>query len=220
MTSAASTPSGSGPGRLVGIDAARGLALLGMFTAHLTNVQQILDWGEPGTWWVVAAGRSSVLFAVLAGVSLALVTGRDHPLRGPALTGARRRITVRGILIAVLGLGLILLETPVAVILPTYGILFVVLLPALSWRRAALLWSAGALAVIALPVFAVTAVALGDAGSTVHQVLLSYPPVTFAAYLLVGLAVGRSDLRSRRVLARLAGGGAALAVAAYAAGRR
>lgn len=204
--------------RLVGVDAARGLALVGMFTAHLTNVEQVLDWSDPSTWWAVAAGRSSVLFAVLAGVSLALVTGRDRPLRGGALAVARRRIAARGILIALVGFALILLETPVAVILPTYGVLFVVLLPAVSWSRGALVGVAAVLAVVALPVSLASLPALARAGQTTQQVFLYYPVATFAAYLLVGLAVGRCDLGSRRTLARLAGGGAALALAAYAAG--
>lgn len=219
MTTSAVAPTTTARGsRLVGIDAARGIALLGMFTAHLTNVDQILDWGDPDTWWVIAAGRSSVLFAVLAGVSLAIVTGRDLPVRGRALTVARRRITARGVLIVLIGFGLILLETPVAVILPTYGILFVLLLPALSWPRVALVSTAAGLALVALPLLLLFLPALAGAGPATQQVLLYYPLPVFAAYLLVGLAVGRCDLTSRRVLGRLAGGGAALALVVYSLG--
>ena len=35
--------------RIVGVDIARGLAVLGMFGAHV-GVQQSFDWLEPSTW--------------------------------------------------------------------------------------------------------------------------------------------------------------------------
>ncbi|ROQ39409.1 putative membrane protein YeiB [Frondihabitans sp. PhB188] len=219
MTLTASRPAASGPGaRLRGIDAARGIALFGMFAAHLVDVENPVDWSEPSTWWSIVAGRSSVLFAVLAGVSLALTTGRDRPVRGAALTVARRRIATRGVLIAVIGILLMLLETPVAVILATYGILFVVLLPALSWSRVALLTVAGGLALVAFPISLASVFPLAETGVILQQIFLYYPLATFAAYLLLGLAVGRSDLRSPRVLGALLGGGTALAVVVYSVG--
>ncbi|MGH3332175.1 MAG: heparan-alpha-glucosaminide N-acetyltransferase domain-containing protein, partial [Nocardioidaceae bacterium] len=67
------------PGRVIGLDVARALALVGMMATHilapiegnhLTVIQQ------------VAGGRASALFAVLAGVSLALMSGRTVPPSG------------------------------------------------------------------------------------------------------------------------------------------
>ncbi len=59
---------------------ARCLALLGMVATH------VLDERDPdGTLsfaQALAGGRSAALFAVLAGVSLALMTGRREPVRG------------------------------------------------------------------------------------------------------------------------------------------
>ncbi|BDZ43068.1 hypothetical protein GCM10025865_23670 [Paraoerskovia sediminicola] len=64
-----------GPGRLVGLDVARGLAVLGMFAAHVGVVE-----GARGAGWLtIADGRSSILFAVVAGISIALVTGGAAP---------------------------------------------------------------------------------------------------------------------------------------------
>ena len=77
---------GSGA-RIVGVDIARGLAVLGMFGAHV-GVQRSFDWLEPSTWSDVINGRSSILFAVLAGVSIAIISsgrsaaGRREPLEG------------------------------------------------------------------------------------------------------------------------------------------
>ena len=38
-----------GPGRLTGIDLARGLAVLGMLAAHLLTIE-LFDPGDPSTW--------------------------------------------------------------------------------------------------------------------------------------------------------------------------
>lgn len=61
-------------GRLLGVDLARLLALLGMFATHL--IVPVPDDGPGGVdgLFQLAAGRSSALFALLAGVSLAIVT--------------------------------------------------------------------------------------------------------------------------------------------------
>jgi len=72
-----------GPGRtstrLAGVDVARGLALLGMAAVHIFPEQSADGGLHPA--YVVAAGRASALFAVLAGVGLALLrrSGRGCP---------------------------------------------------------------------------------------------------------------------------------------------
>src|SRR5699024_124913 len=94
--------SAPGRGRVVAVDVARALALLGMFAAHLVPAR------DPGSargvdpLFELVAGRSSALFAVLAGVGIALAT-RDVQ-RG--VSGHRRRLLVRALLVAVLGLWL------------------------------------------------------------------------------------------------------------------
>ena len=65
---------GSDDRRIVGIDMARALALFGMMATHL--LPDSID-GRTVTWWQqVAGGRAAALFALLAGVSLALITAR------------------------------------------------------------------------------------------------------------------------------------------------
>src|SRR6478609_636998 len=91
------------PGRVVGVDVARALALLGMMATHLLP-------GIEGTHvpWTqqVAGGRASALFAVLAGVSVALVSGRKMPVHGGERRAASVRLVVRALLIGALGLAL------------------------------------------------------------------------------------------------------------------
>ncbi|MET9488204.1 heparan-alpha-glucosaminide N-acetyltransferase domain-containing protein [Nocardia sp. NPDC006630] len=67
--------------RLVALDVARGLAVLGMIVAHV-GVTRDLAWADPGSWLSIANGRSSILFATLAGMSLALMSGRERPPAG------------------------------------------------------------------------------------------------------------------------------------------
>ena len=90
-----------GPDRLGGLDAARGLALLGMMAAHvgfttcgLTSLSGVLN---------QAHGRSAVLFAVIAGFSLGIMSGRTRPHTGEDLVRTRLRILVRCALLLVLG---------------------------------------------------------------------------------------------------------------------
>src|SRR3712207_8805694 len=64
--------------RLVGIDAARGIALVGMMAVH--NFEATDQDGELSLAWSLAAGKSAALFALLAGVGIAFASeiGRAH----------------------------------------------------------------------------------------------------------------------------------------------
>ena len=207
-----------GPRRLAGIDLARGLAVLGMFAAHLIALPEF-SWADPATWLDVASGRSSILFATLAGVSIGLVTGARTPVAGVDLQRARVRLGARAGLIWVLGILLIATGVPVYVILPAYGILFLLALPFLPLRSRALFAVAAVLGAVmpfvqvvldALPVWQTETGALLDAVLGWH-----YPFTVWIAFLLCGLGIGRLDLRSARVAALLLAAGAALAVAGY-----
>lgn len=196
--------------RIVGIDVARGLAVLGMMTAHVGPD----DHGPipPGGFAQLADGRPAALFVVLAGLSLALLSGSANPVTGTRLVQARVRILVRAMLLFALGELLVILATPVVVILPTYGLLFALGCVALRWSRPALLTAAAVFAVAGPPVGQGIAHALEDARPTVLTEITVghyYPAIVWTAYLLVGLAIGRSDLRSTRLrgLGALAGVG-------------
>jgi uncharacterized membrane protein len=222
VTTAASVPSASSSGngsRLIGVDVARSLALFGMIVAHVGAVPEVIDWGDPTTWLGVVNGRSSVLFAVLAGVSIALVSGRTTPVAGRALGVARVRLAIRAVVLVAVGLLLMALGTPVAVILPTYGLLFLLSLPVLRFRRRWLLVLAAVTVLLSIPVAGVASVLYAGATSYTAQLGLIYPPVTFFGYLLVGLAVGRSDLAARSVQSTLLWLGSAMALLAYSVGQ-
>ena len=91
------------------------------------------------------------------------------------------------------------LGTPVYVILPTYGALFLLVLPALRWPTGGLLARGGLCALLSPRRRADrdrAALRRTPACSAV-QLGLVYPVVTFLAYVLVGLAVARSGLGPR-----------------------
>jgi hypothetical protein len=207
--------------RLSGVDVSRAVALLGMMAAHVGGVADQLDWSDPPSWSAVVNGRSSSLFAVLAGVSVGLVSGRTTPPGPPEIGRVRARLAVRAVLIVVIGVGLMLLGTPVYVILPTYGALFLLVLlvlPALRWRRWAVFAAAGACALLSAP-FAIAIVPLyADTGSFEQQLGLVYPVVTFLAYVLVGLGVARSGLEGRSTQVALLASGVVVATTAYVVG--
>ena len=78
------------PPRVMGVDVARALAIIGMMGAHLANAPDLV-WGDPSTWLGVMVGRPSALFGLLAGVSVSLVTGRTTPLPPVQIRTARER---------------------------------------------------------------------------------------------------------------------------------
>ena len=129
--------------RLDGVDAARALALAGMASVHILPVRTAA--GADTVAGAIAGGRASALFAVLAGVGIALASGGPTPVgRGRPHAAAAAGLLVRGLLVALIGLTLVALDPPVAVILAYYGLLFWLATPLLRLRAPAL----GALAAV------------------------------------------------------------------------
>ena len=212
---------GSSP-RIVGVDIARGLAVLGMFGAHI-GVSDPFSLGQPATWLDLVNGRSSILFAVLAGLSIAIISGRTTVVTGTDLLQARIRIVVRAVLIFAIGGLLQTLGTPIAVILPVYALLFVVSLPFLRWRPRHLFILAGVLAVV-MPVLRLLITPLLETVLTYNgafpELLVwgSYPAMIWITFVLVGLGIGRLDLGALRVQVWILLAGIVLATVGYGAG--
>ena len=89
---------------------------------------------------------------MLAGVSLALLTGRTVAPTGADLVRGRIRLLVRAAWVFGIGIALEALDTDIDVILGVYAILFVLALPFLRWSPRRLLLAAAALAVLTPPV--------------------------------------------------------------------
>lgn len=220
--------------RLVGVDAARGLALLGMMAAHLLERQDFE--GNPSLVFPLFDGRSSALFAVLAGVGLALVDGGSD---GPRIPYGRMvaRTAVRALVILLVGLLLSDLEyVPVAVILQYYALAFLLLAPLL--RLPAVVLGAGGLLWLTVapflshalratsglegpgPQVGLARLVTEPLGSFADLLLTGYYPViSWFGYLLVGAGVGRLVLRRTSVALGLTAVGLGLAVGATVVSR-
>ncbi|MEX1079311.1 MAG: DUF418 domain-containing protein [Homoserinimonas sp.] len=198
--------------RIVGIDIARGLAVLGMFIAH--------TYPQVGQEELVVDGRSSILFATLAGVSLGLLTGGEHP-ESSSPAAARRGVAIRATFLFLLGVPLALLPSHIAIILDYYGIMFALMIPALFLPRVVLAGLAAFFAVAA-PIAAAWVAAAGEQSGwtevAVQYLLLgSYPTLVWLPFLLVGLLCTRSGL-TRAVTQRwMVIGGVAAMVVGYGA---
>lgn len=211
------TPTAGAPGgRLIGLDLARALAVIGMVAAHVAAVPVEVVLGDPGTWTGVVHGHSSVLFALLAGVSLALMSGRGVR---PELPEERQRIRLalvgRAAAIFVIGVGLELLNTSVAVILTFYAVLYFLALPFL-WARTRTLWGAGLVLGLVGPVLT----GLLSLYSTEATLVFggTYGVPTFGGMMLVGLALGRLRLERAAVALRMMVAGLLVCVAGSAVG--
>lgn len=209
-------------GRVTGLDVARALAVFGMLGAHFAGLDADVDI-SPSSWLGVVHGRSSILFAVLAGVSVALLSGRTVAPAGEDLVRARTRLLVRAAWLVAIGTALDALDTGIDVILGVYGLLFVLALPFLRWSPRRLLLAAAGLAVLTPPaalLMTVWAQAAGLEESPVVLLVLNgpYPALIWWTFILVGMAVGRSDLHSPLMRTRLLSGGGTLTVLGYGVG--
>lgn len=219
----------TGPSRLVGLDAARGLAVLGMFVAHIG----ITSYGFTSVegWLSLAHGRPSVLFAVIAGFSLGLITGRETPHSGDRLVHTRLRLLVRSALLLAIAAVLYAVQTNVSIILGYYATWFALALPFLRWRPRHLFVLAGAtllvgsLVVLYLPnIFQLLHVEpfLGawDGNGAVLDFLLTgmYPGAVWMAYIFVGLGLARLDWSRPSRVGMLAATGLALTLVGYLGG--
>ncbi|MFJ2239230.1 heparan-alpha-glucosaminide N-acetyltransferase domain-containing protein [Streptomyces sp. NPDC087859] len=188
-------------GRLVGLDLARGLAVFGMHAVHVGPAP-----GQNGVFGYLmelAQGRSSALFAVLAGFSVALITGRRTPKSGLAGRQAVAKVIIRAVILMALGTALSLTGTPVVPILAFYGLFFLLVLPLyrLAAKPLALIAVAWALVgpqllyalkpVVGGRVF----LSYGQADGPVSLFFTGgYPALTWVPFVIAGMAVARCDL--------------------------
>lgn len=211
--------------RMLGLDVARALAIIGMVMVHFGPTGPEEDLAS--RLYGVTHGRASILFVVLAGIGVSLLAG-DRSAQRLRSTGAR--LAFRALLLLPMGLALQELDVNVLVILQYYALYFLVaflLVPlgdrvVLAVAVAAMV--GGPVAYIALWLaqpawFAsrIPAAWTDGAGEIIRDLLLtgSYPVLTWIGPVLFGLWLGRQDLRSTTVRVRLLLGGAVAAGVAY-----
>jgi len=204
------------PGRVDGVDAARGLALIGMFVAHVSPPVEAL---EAAQFIALADDRPRLLFALTAGLGLGFISGGMRPItdgRGEL----RRQIAIRAVILIALGMIIwFTLHPLVFIILDVYGVAFLVMLPLLFLPpRAALFLGISLLAVTpALAEIGARTEVVAAVRDTPWKFLSdwavggAYPVIVWVPVMLIGLALARLSLESPRVVAVIALVGAAAA---------
>jgi uncharacterized membrane protein len=218
----------NGAGRVVGLDIARAVALIGMMATHI-----LPGVGAEGVTFSqqVAGGRASALFAVLAGASIALMTGRSAPHRGRRGLATGAGLAARAVLIAGVGMLLAEVDSGIAVILTYYGLLFVLAVPFIGLRARTLVLLS-ALWIVLAPVAShllrphlpppsydsPTFASLTDPWQLLTELTFTgyYPVVPWLAYLFAGMAIGRLDLHRGSTTALVGAVGIMLAAWSWA----
>ena len=228
--SPATTPSPSA--RIVALDIARFVAIVGMIAVHLVVPATLID-AAPEFDRTAAAlaarlaeGNASTLFAVLGGCSIVLASrsALSSGERGRAVL----RVVVRGTIVAFFGMILGFVPTSVVVVLVPFGVAMMCAAPFLLLPSGAL---AGVAVVLALAggtlnaavrgslgivqdIGSVTPLDLADPVTLLRGLGLTgmYPVVTWLPYMLVGMLLARvlvsSPSRARLWTIVTAGAGA------------
>ncbi|SDH66844.1 heparan-alpha-glucosaminide N-acetyltransferase domain-containing protein [Agrococcus jejuensis] len=203
--------------RVVAIDVARWLAIVGMMSAHLlSSVAASWTGGTDAQAHVAdvviagANGNASSLFAVLAGVSLVLAT-RSLLARG-ARGAALRSVVGRAIVVGAVGVVLASTAPPVYVVLNFLAFAMVVAAPLLlapSWVVGAVavaLWLGGSQIALAVRewrfgegIYRVSDDLDGSPWAALVDLVATgeYPAVTWVPMLAVGILVARAVLAAR-----------------------
>jgi uncharacterized membrane protein YeiB len=170
-------------------------------------------------------GRSSILFATVAGVSLGLLTGGSDPSPRGQRGFRRGAIAIRGAALILVGVVLTtLVQPPMAVILDYYGLAFILLVPLLFASRPVLVIAAVLVVAIAPPVVESLR---SDVNPDTIPLLLApfaqwlvfgtYPVAVWLAFPLFGLICVRSGLERRRTQVVMIATGVVAAIAGYGA---
>jgi uncharacterized membrane protein YeiB len=218
--------------RVLGLDLARSVALLGMLLAHFGAAAVAgaeTGWQQSVTRFT--DGRSMPLFVVLSGCGISLLLARA--------VRPWRELAGRAALLLVIGLAFEA-TTPVAVILQAYAIYLLLAVPFNKLATRWLLPVAGAFVAIGAATnlflnehLPITSENLGSSTARIGALRLltrphvlladlfftgSYPVFPSFAFVLVGIWIARHDLTTRRFRHGLVGVGLVLAVVGYGAG--
>ncbi|MDJ0104948.1 DUF418 domain-containing protein [Rhodococcus erythropolis] len=211
--------------RISGLDLARALAILGMFSQHFYSAAgRSVDWSTPSSWIGVVNNNSTILFALLAGVSKSLIDGGRYPGSGPRGLQARTNIMARALaLFFISGVLVAFVSTPGSV-LGYIAAGFVVSIPFLRVKPNRLFWWAGIGAVLLpYPIHVLKEVVYAHAETVPSDSSLDLlvtglcPALIFLPVFMVGIALGRCDLRRLSIQLRLVAVGMAVTISSYLA---
>lgn len=187
--------------RLIALDAARGLAVIGMFIQHFALNQANS----------FVSGNTMILFMLCSGISYSIMVQRMMK-RNMTPAVFRSRILARAVFIDLVGYILILLNGPFAVVLPAYAMLFILAL-VLIHRSTRTLFTVSGVLFVAGPPLMVLGLSLFSGAYLLSDIAggplsaLGWAPVFVA-----GMAIGRLDLYHSRTALRFIAVGFAILI--------
>ncbi len=201
--------------RIIGIDVARTIAVIGMIIVNFKTV-----FGAHGSLWLkttagVFDGKAAATFVVLAGVGIALSTNNAYRTQDyKRLNSKRKQIAIRALLLFIIGLSYITIWP--ADILHFYGIYMLVCLGFVRFKPKYALYGA----IVSIGLFPMLLFVFNyDLGwdyktlnylnfwtvnGFIRHLFFNgfHPVVPWVSFMLFGLWLGRQDLKSTAFLKR------------------
>ncbi len=213
--------------RIHGVDLARAVAIVGMVMVHIGPIY-LNGHGLTGELYRLPHGRASILFVVVAGIGVSLLAADRSPA---CLRATSLRLLWAAVALLPLGVALQALDTRVAVIIQYYAVYFLIALVAIRLRSQVLLLLAAASALVGPAVvigvrqlqpqwFDASIPIWSDLDRLARDLVVSgyYPALVWATPLLIGMWLGRRDLRSAKTAAWLVLAGGLVAAGGILAG--
>lgn len=187
--------------RLAALDAARGLAVIGMFIQHfaLNETNRFVS------------GNTMILFILCSGISYSMMAQRMEE-RGIGQAQFRTRILARSVFIDLAGYLLILLNGPFAVVLPTYAMLYLLAMGLVRQSAKKLALISGILFLVCPPLM-LLGLSLFEGVDLLSDIAGGpLSALAWAPVFVTGMAVGRLQMRNNRMAFRFLAAGIALLV--------
>ncbi|MCG7378702.1 DUF418 domain-containing protein [Paenibacillus sp. ACRSA] len=183
----------NGSGRLIALDAVRGLAVIGMFLQHFALNERN----------AFVAGNTTLLFVLCGGISYSIMAQRMKE-RGSDVSIFRSKMLARAIFVDIIGYLLIMLNTPYGIILPAYAAMFILALVLVNRSTRVIVYTA-----VGLLLFAPPLMILGMSyfkGAYLLQDIAGGPmsALALAPAFVAGMAIARFNLTNKRIAITLA----------------
>lgn len=188
--------------RLLALDAARGLAVIGMYIQHFALNQRNS----------FVSGNTMILFILCSGISYTLM-GRSMERRNTEPAIFRARVLARSVFLDFAGYLLLMLNTPFAVVMQAYAMLFLIAM-VLIRRQTCTLVIVSAVGFFLCPPLMLAGMSLFQGSALLADI--AGGPLSALAWLPVfaaGMVIGRLDLSRKNTAAGMAAAGAAILAA-------
>jgi uncharacterized membrane protein YeiB len=183
----------SSMGRLIALDAARGIAIIGMYLQHFALNER------NGS---IVSGNTALLFLLCGGISYSIMAQRMKEKNNEG-SEFRARMLARAVFIDITGYLVIMLNTPFGVILPAYSALFVLALILVNRSTRVLVTTTIGLLLLGPPLMILGGSAFS--GAYFLQDIAGGPmsALGLAPAFAAGMVIGRLDFTRIRTLASI-----------------